>query len=73
MGSVLPHLGLDRSLHVCDYACCVLRSQTDMSLDGSNIRRALIATLDMVKIQNLYSHDRRYTFSARMAKTGKDR
>jgi hypothetical protein len=43
-----------------------------MSLDGSNIRRALIATLDMVKIQNLYSHDRRYTFSARMAQTGKD-
>ncbi|HSL05692.1 MAG TPA: hypothetical protein VK901_19385 [Nitrospiraceae bacterium] len=44
----------------------MLLSQTDTPLDGSNIRRTLITALDIAKIQDLYRHDTRHTFSTRM-------
>jgi integrase len=72
MGSVLSHLNLDSSFRVCDYPFCVLHSQTDTPLDGSNIRRSMIAALDIAKIQYLHFHDLRHTFATRMVQAGID-
>ncbi|HXX74407.1 MAG TPA: tyrosine-type recombinase/integrase [Nitrospiraceae bacterium] len=50
----------------------VFHSQTHTPLDGSNIRRALIAALDIAKIQDLHFHDLRHTFATRMVQARVD-
>jgi site-specific recombinase XerD len=50
----------------------VLHSHTHTSLDGSNIRRALITALDIAKIHDLHFHDLRHTFVTRIVQAGID-